>query len=113
MLLALGSTPGRLFKVVATEAVLLGLLGVGLGTALGVLFAALTAGTGFDFVELGGQESFEVGFQGIQIASRVYPELHLRDVLAGVAAVLVTAFAACVWPMVHIARLQPVEAMRA
>ena len=113
MLLALGSSPGRLLRMVATEAVLLGLLGVALGTALGVLFAALTAGSGFDFAELGGTESFEVGFQGIQIASRVYPELHGRDVLAGVAAVLVTAFAACIWPMLHIARLEPVEAMRA
>ncbi|MDP6698027.1 MAG: FtsX-like permease family protein [Candidatus Latescibacteria bacterium] len=112
MLLALGATPGRLFKVVATEAALLGLLGVGLGTALGVLFAAATAGSGFDLVELGGHESFEVGFQGVKVASRVFPELYLRDVLAGVGAVLVTSFAACAWPMLHIARLEPVEAMR-
>ena len=112
MLLALGSTPARLFKVVATEAVLLGLLGVGLGTALGVLFAAATAGSGFDLVELGGHESFVGGCQGVKGASRVFPDLYRRDVRAGVGAVLVTAFAACVWPMLHIARLEPVEAMR-
>ena len=112
MLLALGSSPGRLWKMVATEAVLLGLLGVVLGTALGVLFAVSTAGSGFDFAELGGTESFEVGFQGVQVASRVYPELHGRDVVAGVVAVLLTALGACVWPMLHIARLEPVEAMR-
>jgi ABC-type lipoprotein release transport system permease subunit len=112
MLLALGSSPGRLVRMVATEAVLLGLLGVALGTALGVFFALLTAGSGFDFAELGGTESFEVGFQGVQVASRVYPNLHGRDVIAGVVAVLVTALSACVWPMVHISKLEPVEAMR-
>jgi len=112
MLLALGSSPGRLVRMVATEAVLLGLLGVALGTALGVFFALLTAGSGFDFAELGGTESFEVGFQGVQVASRVYPDLHGRDVIAGVVAVLVTALSACVWPMVHISKLEPVEAMR-
>ena len=36
----------------------------------------------------------------------------VRTPVAGVGAVLVTAFAACVWPMLHIARLEPVEAMR-
>jgi ABC-type lipoprotein release transport system permease subunit len=79
---------------------------------LGVFFALLTAGSGFDFAELGGTESFEVGFQGVQVASRVYPNLHGRDVIAGVVAVLVTALSACVWPMVHISKLEPVEAMR-
>ena len=69
MLLALGANPGRLFRMVATEAVLLGALGVLLGTALGACFAALTAGSGFDLAELGGEESFEMGFQGVQIAS--------------------------------------------
>ena len=112
MLLALGANPGRLFRMVATEAVLLGALGVLLGTALGACFAALTAGSGFDLAELGGAESFEMGFQGVQIASRVYPEVRASDVLAGVSAVLVTALAACVWPLLHVARLEPVEAMR-
>jgi len=32
--------------------------------------------------------------------------------VVGVVAVLVTAFAACLWPMLHIARLEPIEAMR-
>ena len=112
MLLALGANPGRLFRMVATEAVLLGALGVLLGTALGACFAALTAGSGFDLAELGGEESFEMGFQGVQIASRVYPEVRASDVLAGVSAVLVTALSACVWPLLHVARLEPVEAMR-
>ena len=112
MLLALGANPGRLFRMVATEAVLLGALGVLLGTALGACFAALTAGSGFDLAELGGEESFEMGFQGVQIASRVYPEVRAADVLVGVSAVLVTALSACVWSLLHVARLEPVEAMR-
>ena len=112
MLLALGATPGRLLRMVATEAVLLGALGVLLGTALGACFAELTAESGFDLAKFGGEESFEMGFQGVQVASRVYPEVRGGDVWAGVAAVLVTALAACVWPLLHVARLEPVEAMR-
>ena len=112
MLLALGSHPMRLLRMVSTEAVLLGLIGVAAGTGLGFLFTSLTAGPGFDLVVLGGQESFEVGYQGVQVSSRVFPELKAQDVLAGVAAVLVTALAACVWPMLHISRLEPMGAMR-
>ncbi len=112
MLLALGSHPTRLVGMVAIEAVLLGLIGVAAGTCLGVLFTSLTAGPGFDLVVLGGQESFEIGYQGVQVSSRVFPELKIQDVFAGVAAVLVTALAACVWPMLHISRLEPMEAMR-
>ncbi len=112
MLLALGANPRRLFGMVATEAVLLGALGGVLGTGLGACFAALTAGSGFDLAELGGEKSFEIGFEGVQIASRVYPEVRGSDVLAGVSAVLVTALSACVWPLLHVGRLEPVEAMR-
>ncbi len=113
MLLALGASAGRLVRMVATEAVLLGVLGLALGTALGAGFAGLTAESGFDLAELGGEEPFEMGFQGVQVASRVYPQVRGRDVLAGVSAVLVTALASCIWPMMHIARLEPMEAMRA
>jgi putative ABC transport system permease protein len=112
MLLALGCGPGRLAQIVAAEAICLGLLGVALGTALGLAFAGATADAGFDFVALAGEQSFEVGYQGLQISSRVFPILKTADVLEGVGAVLLTAFASCLWPLLHIARLEPMEAMR-
>ncbi len=112
MLLALGCGPGRLAQIVAVEAICLGLLGVAVGTALGLAFAGATADAGFDFVALAGEQSFEVGYQGLQISSRVFPSLKPADVFEGVGAVLLTAFASCIWPLLHIARLEPVEAMR-
>ena len=47
MLLALGANPGRLFRMVATEAVLLGALGVLLGTAAGRVFCGIDGWIGF------------------------------------------------------------------
>ena len=67
---------------------------------------------GFDFVALAGEQSFEVGYQVLQISSRVFPILKTADVLEGVGAVLLTAFASCLWPLLHIARLEPMDAMR-
>jgi ABC-type lipoprotein release transport system permease subunit len=113
MLLSLGCGPGRLSRIVAVEAVLIGLTGVAIGTALGLGFVLLTSGSGIDYAALGGNESsYEIAFRGLQLSSHVFPELHLKDILIGVTAVLLTSFIAVIWPMVHLARLEPMEAMR-
>ncbi|MFC1526394.1 ABC transporter permease [Candidatus Latescibacterota bacterium] len=113
MLLSLGCGPGRLWRMVAAEAVILGLIGVAVGTGLGLWLVEATAETGMDYAALGGSdEGYEVAFQGMQLSSRVYPKLFLRDVASGVTAVLVTTILAIVWPALHIARLEPMEALR-
>ena len=114
MLLSLGCRPGRLSKMIATEAALLGLIGVAVGTVLGVGFVLLTAESGIDYAALGGdQASYEVDFKGLQASSHVFPRITPIDVLAGVVAVLLTSFISVVWPILHIGRLEPMEAMRA
>lgn len=114
MLLSLGCGPGRLSRVIVVEAVVLGLVGVALGTTLGVGLLLWSGETGLDYAALGGGESsYEVGFKGIQLSSVVYPRVHHGDVVAGIVAVLLTSFVAAVWPMLHLARLEPIEAMRA
>ena len=114
MLLSLGCGPARLSRVIVVEAVILGLVGVALGTALGVGFLLWSGASGLDYAALGGGESsYEVGFKGIQFSSVVYPRVHPQDVIAGIVAVVLTSFVAAVWPMLHLARLEPMEAMRA
>lgn len=112
MLLSLGCGPGRLTGMVAVEAVALGQLGVALGTALGVAFVAATSSTGIDYMALGGGQSTDIAWQGLQLSSLVYPKLHLPDVAVGAAAVFLTSILATVWPSIHIARMEPMEAMR-
>jgi ABC-type lipoprotein release transport system permease subunit len=112
MLLSLGCGPGRISRMAALEAILLGLIGVAVGTALGLGFVLLTAESGIDYAALSGRSTYEVGFKGLQLSSHVYPRVSLRDVLTGVVAVFLTAMLSVAWPVLHIVRLEPMEAMR-
>lgn len=113
MLLSLGCRPARLARIVATEAIVLGQLGVILGSALGIGLVLGTSGSGIDYAALGGGESsMEMAFKGIQLSSRVFLELHPSDVIAGVVAMLLISFLAMIWPLLRIVRLEPMEALR-
>jgi putative ABC transport system permease protein len=112
MLLSLGCGPGRISRMAALEAILLGLVGVAVGTTLGLSFVLLTAESGIDYAALSGRSTYEVGFQGLQLSSHVYPQVSFRDVLTGVVAVFLTAMLSVAWPVLHIVRLEPMEAMR-
>jgi ABC-type lipoprotein release transport system permease subunit len=114
MLLSLGCRPGRLGRIILLEALVLGLLGVAAGTALGWGLVLAFGETGLNYAALGGgEDTFEMSFRGLHMTSMVYPKLYLQDVVAGVVAVACTSLAAVVWPAWHVSRLEPVEAMRA
>ena len=114
MLLSLGCGPGSLARMVTVEAVILGLLGVALGTAFGLGLVAVTSHTGMDYSALGGagQDTYEASFRGLNLSSLVYPKLFVSDVLAGVVAVFLTSLLSVLWPVVKIVRMEPMEAMR-
>jgi len=113
MLLALGSRPRRLVRMILVEALLLGVLGVVLGTAAGGLFVAATAHSGIDMASWGGPEASEFAYQGLKLPLHIYPRLHWSDAPLGLAAVLFTSVVAALWPASVAARLEPMEAMRA
>ena len=113
MLLSLGCGPGRLARMITIEAVMLGVLGVAIGTALGVGLAVVTSHTGLDYAVLGGNtETYEASFRGLNLSSLVYPRLYASDILAGFLAVFLTSLLSVVWPVVRITRMEPMEAMR-
>jgi putative ABC transport system permease protein len=114
MLLSLGCGPGRISRIIAVEAVLLGLIGVAIGTGLGLLFTGIGAQTGLDYAGLAGNsgESYEVAFKGLQLSSIAYPRLYAKDVAVGVVAVFLTSLVSVIWPIVRVVRLEPMEAMR-
>ena len=113
MLLSLGCGPGPLARMITVEAVILGLVGVAIGTVLGFTLALVSSHTGLDYAALGGAtESYEASFQGLNLSSLVYPRLYASDIVAGLIAVFLTSLLSVIWPIVRISRLEPMEAMR-
>lgn len=115
MLLALGCAPARIVAMVALEALMLGLIGVVLGSALGVSANFLIARHGgIDIAGLGGRDALEkLTFAGMNCAFRIVPRCEPLTVVGGFLAVTITVLLSALWPALHAARLQPIEAMRA
>lgn len=112
MLLALGTRPIRLVRLLMTEALALGFLGVAAGTAIGLLAVWASSSTGIDMAQMGGEAVRDLSYKGLTIPFHVYPRVTSTQVFSGVVTVIVTSLLATLWPAVIAARLQPMEAMR-
>lgn len=112
MLLALGVGPGGIVRLILTEAVVLGLAGALLGTAVGVGLVLATHGSGVDYAALTGTGPTEISYGGLRWSMRLFPTLTAADVLRVGGAVLLTSLLASAWPAARAARLQPTQAMR-
>ena len=113
MLLALGSRPVRLVRMIVAEALLIGVLGVVVGTALGYGFVAGTQSSGVDMASWGGNgEMSDLAYKGLTLPLHVYPRVEAYDTFVGFIAVMITSLLASVWPASIAARLEPMEAMR-
>lgn len=113
MLLALGSRPARIVRMIFVEAVLLGVLGVAVGSAAGIGFVGFFGHTGIDLAGFGGPELENFSYKGVCLPMHVHPRMEAGDVLLGLVGVTFTALVAAVWPAMLAARLEPMEAMRA
>ncbi|MFC1462861.1 ABC transporter permease [Verrucomicrobiota bacterium] len=114
MLLAVGTRPGRIVRMVLIESVILGLAGVAIGSLIGAVLVKITGHTGIDYAALAGMsgEGADFGFKGLNFSYIIYPKFEWRHVIFGIAAVTATSVVASVWPAALAARLEPVEAMR-
>ena len=113
MLLAVGARPGRIVLMVLIEAVVLGLVGVAIGSVLGSALVLLTSQTGINYAMLAGSDAEEVAFGGLSLSFIIYPVFELRHAVFGLCSVTLTSILASLWPAALAARLEPVEAMRA
>ena len=113
MLLALGCTPGRIVWMITLEAVVLGVLGVTLGSVLGVSLNAALAVHGIDMASLGMDAIENLTFAGMNYGMRIVPRTAPGALLGGVFAVMLTSLLSALLPALHASRLHPVEAMRA
>jgi ABC-type lipoprotein release transport system permease subunit len=112
MLLALGTAPARLVRLIALEALALGFIGAAAGAALGVALVAWGHQVGVDYAALTGGGPSELSFAGLNWSLTFYPSLGVVDVARVFAAVVLTSLVASAWPALRVARLQPARALR-
>jgi len=105
VMMAMGTKPGRLTRLVLTESVGMTLVGVAIGMLLGCLVTWVFMEYG---INLGSSEiSRQYG-----IPDTLFPQLTPISVVAGPLAVFCITLLAALYPALKIRRLQPVDAMQ-
>ncbi len=106
IMLALGYTPWNIGRMVMLEALLLTLLGLSLGTLIGLGVNLYFSHFGLTIA--GMEELAEL----YNMPNRLTPQVSLRSTLTGPATILIFTLLAALYPALRIRRLEPVEAMR-
>jgi len=106
ILLALGVKHSKLGRMIVTESAVLALTGMLLGMLIGGLVTWYVHVNGFTYP---GME--EMG-QRFNIPSVLYPEVSIRSMLPGPLAVFIATILASLYPIWHLRKLRPVEALQ-
>lgn len=106
ILLALGVRHGKLGRMIITESTVLALTGMLFGMLAGGLLTWYFVVNGFSYP---GME--EMG-ERFNIPAVLYPEVSLRSLLPGPLAVLIATILASVYPIWHMRKLRPIEALQ-
>jgi ABC-type lipoprotein release transport system permease subunit len=107
VMMAIGTSPGRLTKVLLIESMSMTFVGVLAGILAGSLVTIYFQAHGIDFS--GASELLSQ----FGITGRLYPKLSLLSAVSGPLAVMVITFFTALYPALKVRRMQPVEAMRA
>ena len=107
VLMAIGTTPRRLTKLLLIESTAMTVIGIVIGIIAGCLLTWYFQVHGLN---LGGTSELMSQYG---ISGRMYPRLSLITALSGPGAVLLITFLAALYPAFKVRRLRPVEAMRA
>lgn len=105
VLMAIGTTTGRLTRLLLTESMMMTLMGMAAGMLLGSLVTLYFQAVGIDF----GSASEILRQYGI--SGRMYPILTVPSLLIGPLLVCFITFWAALYPALRVRRLTPVEAM--
>ena len=107
VMLALGTRPATLAKLVGLETLVMSGLGMGLGVLLGGLLSFYLSYAGFYY------PGMEEMAQKFNLPERMYPQVSLLSILWGPAIVFLGAMLAAIYPATRLFGLAPVDAMRA
>ena len=107
ILLALGVRHGKLGRMIITESAVLAMTGMLLGMLAGGLVIWYFLVNGFSYP---GMEAMGERFN---IPSVLRPEVSLRSLLPGPLAVFIATMLASLYPIWHMRRLRPIEALQA
>jgi ABC-type antimicrobial peptide transport system permease subunit len=107
VLLAIGTTPGRLTKILLIESMTMATVGIVAGILGGSLLTLYFQLHGFD---ISGTSELLNQFG---ITGRIYPKLSWISATTGPAAVLIITFLAALYPALKVRKMSPVAAMRA
>ena len=107
VLMAIGTTPGRLTRLLLIESTAMTMVGIVTGIIVGSLITWYFQVHGID---VGGSSDL---LRQYGITGRLYPKLSLLTALIGPAAVLFITFLTALYPALKVGRLRPVEAMTA
>jgi putative ABC transport system permease protein len=105
VLMAIGTTPGRLVRLMLVESAAMTVIGVAVGIFLGAGVTLYFQAHGIDLA--GASEILE----HYGISGRIYPKLSWLSAFLGPAMVLAVTFPAALYPALKIRSLKPVEAM--
>jgi ABC-type lipoprotein release transport system permease subunit len=105
VLMAMGTTPGRLTKVLLIESLSMTAVGIVIGIIIGCLVTWYFQIHGIDIAG-----SSEI-LKQYGISGRMHPQLSLISAISGPAVVLLISFLAALYPAVKVRWLRPVEAL--
>ncbi len=105
VLMAIGTTPGRLTRLLLIESLAMTLIGIISGIILGCVITIYFQSHG---IEITGASDI---LSQYGISGRIYPRLSLLSAIIGPAAVLLITFIAAMYPAMKVRKLRPVEAM--
>jgi len=105
VLMAIGMRPRRMFRMILTESLVLGILGGMVGTLLGAGVTWYHATAGLDLSLFTDQGGFT--FMGVSFTGKIYSHLSVTAAIQPIVVMVLVAFLAGLWPAVKSARLDP------
>jgi ABC-type lipoprotein release transport system permease subunit len=105
ILMAIGMSPRRLVTGIVIESLLLTLMGVGIGLAVGTLSVWLLR----DGIDL---SRWAEGLTAYGIGTRIVPVIRSKDLIVPTLVAFVTALFASLWPALRAVRIRPADAVR-